>query len=257
MSKNKFDRIGFTLIEIIIVLSIFLLVLSAGVVLFTGLVEGQRLRSAAVMIRAEIAEARLRAMESGQIFCIRCQIGGGELIIDRILDVHFTAGLSSRSTSRRFDLYNESDPFEEGGFVGDYTDFIIRDPASASEERGTRFINLPDGVKVSDLVTIPDERATFYLGLTGADEANTDDEMLVNEEIDNRNIRLGETSAGEKIWSTPIFFYPDGTCSTAAILLKSERDQCIEIRLRGMTGLSKVTETVGANDYAGELDAAR
>ncbi|MDR0391633.1 MAG: prepilin-type N-terminal cleavage/methylation domain-containing protein, partial [Planctomycetaceae bacterium] len=231
---NRFYFRGFTLLEIMIVIGIFSLVLSAGVFAFSGLVEGQRLRAAAVMIRAEISEARSKAMESGQIFCIRCQVGGDVLIIDRILDVHFTAGLSSRSTSRRFDAYNELDPFEEGGFVGDYTDFIIRDPNNTSQERGTQFVNLPTGVKVVDLIAIPDERATFYLGLTGDDESTINDEMLVNEEIDNRNIRLGETSAGEKLWSTPIFFYPDGTCSTAALLLKNSKDQCIEIRLRGM-----------------------
>jgi hypothetical protein len=254
---NRIYFVGFTLIEIMMVLCIFLLVLLSGVVVFNGLLDGQRLRSASVMIRSEISAARSQAMESGQIFCIRCQIGGDELIIDRILDVHFTAGLSSRSTSRRFDLYNETDLFEDGGFIGDYTDFIIRDPSGASKERGTRFVKLPAGVKVSDLITIPDERATFYLGLTGGEESTADEEMLVNEEIENRNIRLGETSSGEQLWSTPIFFYPDGTCSTAALLLKNNKDQCIEIRLRGMTGLTKVTETVGSNDYIGELNPSR
>ncbi|MDR0390570.1 MAG: hypothetical protein LBH59_01585, partial [Planctomycetaceae bacterium] len=62
---------------------------------------------------------------------------------------------------------------------------------------------------------------------------------------------------GEKLWSTPIFFYPDGTCSTAALLLKNSKDQCIEIRLRGMVGLTKVTETVGSSDYTGELNVSR
>jgi prepilin-type N-terminal cleavage/methylation domain-containing protein len=254
---SKWDRSGFTLIEIVIVLGIFMLVLSSGVILLNRFVEGQQLRSAAVMIRSEISEARSLAMESGQICCIRCQIGGEGLIIDRILDAHFTAGLSSRSTSRRFDLYNESDPFEEGGFVGDYTDFIIRDPANASKERGTQFVNLPTGIKVVDLIVVPEERAAFYLGLTGGNETATDEEMLVNEEIDNRNIRLGETSSGDKIWSTPIFFYPDGTCSTAALLLKNGKNQCIEVRLRGMIGLTKITETNSLNDYVGELDASR
>ncbi|MDR1290846.1 MAG: type II secretion system GspH family protein [Planctomycetaceae bacterium] len=248
---------GFTLIEIMIVIVIFSMVLSAVVILFNGLVEGQRLRSAVTMVRTEIAEARTKAMESGQIFCIRFQLDGEELIVDRILDAHFTAGLSSRSTSRRFDMNNESDPFEEGGFVGDYTDFIIKDPSSASKDRGTRFVSLPTGIKVSDLVALPEERATFYLGLTGDDESVTDREMLVNEEIDNRNIRLGETSAGDKTWSAPIFFYPDGTCSTAALLLKNSNGQFIEIRLRGMTGLTKVTETFTSEEYTGELNTSR
>ncbi|MDR1480733.1 MAG: prepilin-type N-terminal cleavage/methylation domain-containing protein [Planctomycetaceae bacterium] len=255
--KNRSNHSGFTLIEIMVVLLIFSLLLSSVVVLFNGFAEGQRLRSAVTTVRTEVSEARIRAMESGQIFCIRCQLGGEELIIDRILDAHFTAGLSSRSTSRRFDLNNEYDPFEEGGFVGDYTDFIIRDPSSASKDRGTRFVSLPAGIKVSDVVVLPEERAVFYLGLTGGEESVLDREMLVNEEIDNRNIRLGETGSGDKTWSTPIFFYPDGTCSTAALLLKNVNGQFVEIRLRGMTGLTKVTETFTPNEYTGELDTSR
>ncbi|MDR2762086.1 MAG: type II secretion system GspH family protein [Planctomycetaceae bacterium] len=255
---NKFTNTGFTLIEVMVVLTIFSFVFSAGVILFGGLVEGQRLRSAAVLIRGEISEARLLSMEKGQIFCIRCQIGGEEVLIDRILDVHFTAGLSSRSTSRKFDQNDEYDPFEEGGFVGDYTDYIIKDPSNVSNENGARVVKLPTGVKFVDLVTIPDERATFYLGMTGDDSnSNSDGEMLLDENIETRNIRLGETSSGEKLWSTPIFFYPDGTSSTAALLLKNSKDQCIEIRLRGITGLTKITESFSTTDYAGELDATR
>jgi hypothetical protein len=107
------------------------------------------------------------------------------------------------------------------------------------------------------VVAVPEERAAFYLGLTGDDELVKDREMLVNEEIDNRNIRLGETGSGDKTWSTPIFFYPDGTCSTAALLLKNGNGQFIEIRLRGMTGLTKVTETFSADEYTGELNTSR
>ncbi|MDR2346459.1 MAG: prepilin-type N-terminal cleavage/methylation domain-containing protein [Planctomycetaceae bacterium] len=258
MNKNKSCcQNGFTLIEIIIVIVIITLVISASVITIHALVDSQRLKSAAVMIRAEISEARALAMEIGQIVCIRCQIGGDEIIIDKILDAHFTAGLSSRSTSRKYDLYNELDPFESGGFVGDYTDFIIKDPSNASKNDGTRFVKLPTNVKVSDVISIPEERATFYLGLTNDNNATTDEETLVDENIDNRNIRLGETSSGEKLWSTPIFFYPDGTCSTSALLLKNNKAQCIEIRLRGITGLTKVTETFAPTTYIGELDPTR
>ncbi|MDR1923021.1 MAG: prepilin-type N-terminal cleavage/methylation domain-containing protein [Planctomycetaceae bacterium] len=250
-------RRGFTLIELMIVIAVVMLVIGAGVIVLNGLVDAERLRSAAKMIRADIADSRVRAMESGQIFCIRCQLGGDMLIIDRVLDAHFVAGHSSRGNSRRFDLYNELDPFEEGGFVGDSTDYVLRDPAMASEERGTRFVKLPDGVSVVDLIAVPEERATFYLGLTGNETTIADEGMLVSENIENRDIRLGETSAGDKNWSTPIFFYPDGTCSTAAILLKNNNDRYIEIRLRGIIGLTKLTEIFGQEDYNGELDPKR
>lgn len=41
-------------------------------------------------------------------------------------------------------------------------------------------------------------------------------------------------------WSAPIQFYPDGTASTVYLTLRNERDQCIQITLRGLTGVVTV-----------------
>ncbi len=38
-------------------------------------------------------------------------------------------------------------------------------------------------------------------------------------------------------WSSPIFFYPDGTTSTARLVLENERGRRIDISLRGLTGM--------------------
>jgi len=42
--------------------------------------------------------------------------------------------------------------------------------------------------------------------------------------------------------STPILFYPDGTTSTARLLLRNEYDRSIELSLRGLTGVARVGE---------------
>lgn len=41
----------------------------------------------------------------------------------------------------------------------------------------------------------------------------------------------------ESNWSTPIFCYPDGTCSTARIVLRNLRDRYVLLTLRGLTGV--------------------
>ena len=41
----------------------------------------------------------------------------------------------------------------------------------------------------------------------------------------------------EQGWSVPIFFYPDGTTSTARLALKNSRGRLIELTLRGLTGV--------------------
>lgn len=47
-----------------------------------------------------------------------------------------------------------------------------------------------------------------------------------------------DSAAGE--WSEPITFYPDGSASDARLVLGNERQQCIEISLRGLTGTVRV-----------------
>ncbi len=47
---------------------------------------------------------------------------------------------------------------------------------------------------------------------------------------------------GEQGWSGPIFFYPDGTTSTARLVLRNEYGRFIELALRGLTGVVTVSD---------------
>ncbi|MCL2742790.1 MAG: prepilin-type N-terminal cleavage/methylation domain-containing protein [Planctomycetaceae bacterium] len=247
---------SFTLIEIMIVLVIAVILVSMAVPMVTGTLETQRLQSAANIIRSEWTEARLRAMNEGQIICFRCEIGGNKVILDRILDAHFTATLSTRETSRRFEVENELDPFEKGNFSGGMEDFILSDPSLSAEKHGTRLVELPKNVFAADVITLPDERAAFYQGLTTAGEKEIEDNISESEAVSRREPRLGETaSATGGVWSTPIFFYPDGTTSAAAMLLKNASGRCIEIRLRAVTGVTRICGITSAENYIGELNS--
>ena len=240
------------------VLIIMVVLATVGLPMLRGSLEQQRLRSSADRLRGEWHEARLRAMEEGQIFCLRCQLGGSEMILDRILDAHFTAGLSSRDTTDRYDILGELDPFEKGAFTGEMEDFILKEPNRAVDGNGTKFISLPETVFVADVIALPEERAAFYLGLTTPGEAEIEENMSEHEMVANQEIRYGETSGSDGyVWSTPIFFYPDGTTSAAAVLLKNDRGRCIEVRLRGLTGIAKISEMSSVDTYSGELDSSR
>jgi hypothetical protein len=43
-------------------------------------------------------------------------------------------------------------------------------------------------------------------------------------------------------WGMPIYFYPDGTSSSAQLVLWNDRQQLIRVHLRGITGTSQVGE---------------
>ena len=251
-------RTAFTLVELMLVLSILLALAAVSRPALNSVLESQRLQHSAALVRNEWREARLLAMEEGQIVCIRYKLGGNEMLIDRILDVHFTASLSSRETSNRYHLSNERDPFERGGFTGQAEDFILRDPDRASVETGSRRVSFPGTVFAADVVALPNERTAYYLGLTTAGENQVEENVSESEEVTQQEIRLGETSAFDGgVWSTPIFFFPDGTTSTAAVLLKNDRDRCIEIRLRGLTGAGIICSSTSVEYYDGELDSSR
>ena len=41
--------------------------------------------------------------------------------------------------------------------------------------------------------------------------------------------------------SAPIFFYPDGTSSTARLFVKNQRERYVKLTLRGLTGVVYVS----------------
>ena len=65
------------------------------------------------------------------------------------------------------------------------------------------------------------------------------------ETVDYGTDSLGSVEAD---WSQPILFYPDGTTSTARLVLKNERDHSIELSLRGLTGAVTVSDSYAAEE---------
>ncbi len=49
-------------------------------------------------------------------------------------------------------------------------------------------------------------------------------------------------------WSDPIFFYPDGTTSTAVLRLQNKHGRTIDLALRGLTGVVTVSEIGRADE---------
>ena len=41
----------------------------------------------------------------------------------------------------------------------------------------------------------------------------------------------------DQSWSPPIFFYPDGTATTARVVLMNQRDRYVLVTMRGLTGV--------------------
>ncbi len=83
---------------------------------------------------------------------------------------------------------------------------------------------------------LPDE-ITFLSGETAADSRSAS--VAVEE--------TGAVASGQG-WSEPIYFYPDGSTSTASVVLKNEYDRCVELSLRGLTGVVTVSDAYSAEE---------
>ncbi|OHB69840.1 MAG: hypothetical protein A2V70_09610 [Planctomycetes bacterium RBG_13_63_9] len=110
------------------------------------------------------------------------------------------------------------DPVFGGNFDGQTGGLGYSGTTQAASERA-----LPEGVTFVASQTRQDTRAA-----TVQSAANT-------------------ASTSRTGWSGPILFYPDGTSSTAELVLKNRHDRHVSLSLRGLTGVVNISEL-----YAGE-----
>jgi prepilin-type N-terminal cleavage/methylation domain-containing protein len=132
---------------------------------------------------------------------------------DSVQIFRYTPGGNEYSVQRRNVMEAVVDPStgDSTGVTGD-----TPDPAPGSATKET----LPDGITFAGSETAPDTRAATVD--TSADQS--------------------PTSAPD--WADPVLFYPDGTTSTARLVLRSDRGLGLELSLRGLTGVVTVGEII-------------
>ena len=230
--RNK----ALTLIEVMLVLVILVIIASMSFQFTAGVLANYRIRQSSDDIRAEWTRLRVKAMEDGYIYCFRFSYGSNQYRVDRVLDAHFTAKFDE--PNRATYSYNDDpiwdktiDPDElsqEDFFLPDPDREISQTPISLSVKT-----ELPQNCFFADCYVKPDARSRYYEGRNNY-----------------------SYSFQSEDWSKPILFYPDGTTSTATILIKNDKSRCIELYLRGLTGAVAVSAVGSEAAYEGYLDAS-
>lgn len=68
-------------------------------------------------------------------------------------------------------------------------------------------------------------------------------------ELDTRSDSLNqEAGAAASGWSSPIYFYPDGTTSNASVAIANDRGLFVLLVLRGLTGVVTVSDRLTAEE---------
>jgi len=209
-----------------LVMAIMIAVLAIAIPVMRGAFEGQRLRKGAEMVQTEFARARNQAIKTGKV-----QV--------------FQHGVFSDQFAT-----TEQSSLEDALLSSTTDDNSIQTAySSPGAAPGLPMRTLPEGVYFVGADVRVDQRTSIELSSYEMSPAMED---------------VGSTAATREAtrdvsWGMPIFFFPDGTASTASLTVANDRQQAIEITLRGLTGLTRVgnPQVIDTLSAAGRSAAAR
>lgn len=203
-------RGGFSLLELMLVLGILVAVAAISYPAVGRSLDNNRLRYSGDQIRAAWARARNKSMESGRTYVFRSETGSSSYMIE--------------PWSQQDDLL-ETDLVTQGGVVvGESVEDL------SAVQLGPRPEVLPEGITFVSTQTDEDLRAQLAAATASA-TANS-------------------AGAADAAWSSPIFFYPDGTCSSAQVVLANSRERYVVVTIRGMTGVVATRGLLTAEELA-------
>jgi Tfp pilus assembly protein FimT len=201
---------GITLLEVLLVMALLVAIAAIAAPSLSGPLENHRLRKGADHVRNAWAKARVLAMESGQTYAFRYQPSGNTYVVQPWLTD---------------EDYLESDQINAGGvpLAGTGSTDPLSSPLTSEPAPQTYNEVLPESIYFMASETEADMRAA----------------MLVDDQ--NNLASLAE-------WSSPVFFYSDGTTSTARLVLANSRQLHAVVTLRGLTGVTHVSELLGIEE---------
>lgn len=214
-----------------LVMTIMVMIASLSLRFTSGVVTHYRLRQSSEDIRAEWTRLRIKAMEDGHVYCFRFLHGDNQYRVDRVLDAHFSAKFDEPNRANYGNdpiwdkTIDQNELTREDYFLPDPEMDYAQTPMSLSQKT-----ELPKTCFFADCYVKPDTRGRYYEG------------------------KDNDSFTGDS-WSKPVLFYPDGTTSTATILIKNDQARCIELYLRGLTGAVAVSAIGSEASYEGYLDA--
>ncbi len=200
------SRRGFTLLELMLVLAIIVAIGAIAVPAFTGVFDRQRLVASAEKIRLELDRARLAAMRTGQAQMFECIPGAGQY--------------SVHPMAQQADLINSG----EGATV-------ITTAGTLAATTADGMLTAASATSLSGDVKDLEEKITFVSCMVATDSRAYN----VAQQSMTSAGQVSLTNVGQVI-----IFYPDGSTSNAEVRVQNARGEVRAVRLRGLTGHSKV-----------------
>ena len=215
-------RLGFTLLEMMLVLSLMVVIAALVWPSLDKPFAAQRLRTSADQIRAELARGRVAAMQSGRLHVFSVDPSTGRFLVQ---------------------------PADEP------TSMIAMSPATMSTTSTTPTVlrgqALPDGIRLQELLAVDDvtplpqaaqAQAAAPPGPSSAPAAS----IAPPSTTAVSGPAAGSNAAGPTTAPQTIYFHPDGTTSSARFTLANQHGVTLVLELRGLTGATRASEPVSA-----------
>jgi hypothetical protein len=219
------------LLEIILVLALMVVIVTLAGASFRSGFRHQRLRKAAEQIRNEWTKARVESIKNGRAYVFyHAQQGNQFLVMPQASLDDVLPGLTGGATTNQFqnpsqsqyqNAYSGSRP--PAGFGTSYN------AATQPNSLPARQRELPEGVMFLGADVQFDERSAVQLNQTA--DPSTFGEL---------GLGFDSQSLQDQQWGLPVYFFPDGTSSTAQLVLMNDRHEAVRVYLRGLTGLVRV-----------------
>jgi prepilin-type N-terminal cleavage/methylation domain-containing protein len=222
-------RSGFTLFELILVLIILVTLAAIAFPTLEAMVSSRRLQQSAERLQNELLEARVEAMKTGQAQVFRATINGNTYTIEPWLggneDSDASAGATVMSASGVVETQRTS------------TGQVALSSISADGDAK----QLDNDVQFMGIETLVDARNALEIQKSGETVP-----------------MAGVGTAVSGGISSPLLVYPDGSSTTAQIILADSRGRRMAIQLRGVTGRSSIVRlaTVDASSIPAIANAA-
>lgn len=199
-------RGAFTLLELMLVLAIIVAIGAVAIPRFTDVFDRQRLVASAETLRLAFDRARLEAMRTGQAQMFECVPASGRYSVHPLVQNADMANSGAGAT-------------------------VLTDVGTAVETQSDGMLMVADPSSMAGEVKELEEKILFASCLVSTDMRS----YQVAEQSQATNGQLTTTTVGQAI-----IFYPDGSTSNAEVRLQNARGDMRAIRLRGLTGHSKV-----------------
>jgi hypothetical protein len=204
---------GVSLMELLLVLVLLVIAGSLAVPAFIGAFAGPKLKRAGDSVIARWAEARAQAIETGVPYQFRFTPNTGTYRLEPLAEVLQSGANGSGGAA------TSSTPEPAAGAQRD-TDATRR----SLDKTTTIESQLPETI-------------LFVGGQTAGYDVATDERRV------NDLQTLGST------WSSPIIFFPDGSASTASVVLQNDVPQYLRLTIRGLTGVARASGVLTREEY--------